>query len=199
VKQVREHVHDTSAALGTYHGHEGWRPCPVRWCGAAKGRIPSFDQSNITQPPTNQAHAFSSTRIVRCVCACLSCLAGRPPEPIFLTSQQLPTCRAHGASAAPASRRSVASSLRDSIAQVSPSRMLVDAATDGAGYVAMEQIMFHFKRSFTLPGPKVVAPIVGEFVRSIDSLTTLSCSLFLNLATTFTPSHMSHPVAGGIA
>ena len=59
--------------------------------------------------------------------------------------------------------------------------------------------MFHFKRSFTLPCPKVVAPIVGEFVRSIDSLITLSCSLFLNLATTITSSHMSHPVAGDIA
>jgi hypothetical protein len=42
--------------------------------------------------------------------------------------------------------------------------MLVYAAAVGAGFVAMEQIMFHFKRSFTLPGPKVVAPIVGEFV-----------------------------------
>jgi hypothetical protein len=58
----------------------------------------------------------------------------------------------------------VASSLRDSIAKVPPSRMLVYAAAVGAGYVAMEQIMFHFKRPFTLPGPKVVAPIVGEFV-----------------------------------
>ncbi len=42
--------------------------------------------------------------------------------------------------------------------------MLVYAAADGVGYVTMEQIMFHFKRSFTQPGPKVVAPIVGEFV-----------------------------------
>jgi hypothetical protein len=42
--------------------------------------------------------------------------------------------------------------------------MLAYAAAVGAGYVAMEQIMFHFKRSFTLPDPKVVAPIVGEFV-----------------------------------
>ena len=58
----------------------------------------------------------------------------------------------------------VASSLRDSIAQVPPSHMLIYAAAVGVGYVAMEQIMFHFKRSFTLPGPKVVAPIVGEFV-----------------------------------
>ena len=58
----------------------------------------------------------------------------------------------------------VASSLRDSIAQVPPSRMLVYAAAVGVGYVVIEQIMFHFKRSFTLPDPKVVAPIVGEFV-----------------------------------
>jgi hypothetical protein len=61
----------------------------------------------------------------------------------------------------------VASSLRDSIA-------LVYAAAVGVGYVTMEQIMFHFKRSFTLPGPKVVAPIIGEFVRSID------CFLFVS-------------------
>ncbi len=53
--------------------------------------------------------------------------------------------------------------------------------------------MLHLKRSFTLAGPKVVASIVGEFVRSIDCVMLYRATLTMQLATKL---HMI--LAGGI-